>query len=748
MTEAGLGTLACASTTLFYTSYFTGLSYLPALLSAAAGGAILAGVAALRRWRAGATGLTAVLGFVGLAVVGVFTSTLSLGVPPERTATELGAGLVRGWARMLTVSLPAEVTDELLVTPAVITWSAAFLATTLVLRTRWVLVPLLPPLLALVVGLLFTAGRTDSGLPVTAVFLVTVLTLILVRSSRLDSTDLDGTGADGQPHQEHQGLEPAFGSRLRLLAGRAAAGGPIVLVAVLVGIGGAGLVPVATGAERFDLREVIPLPLTLQDTITPLTTLKSQLREPRRELFTVRIASRDTRTGVDRVRTAVLDSFNGALWTSEDRFLLAGRTLGPNPSLTDPWHVGMHVSIIHLDGPYLPSVGWPVHIGRPGFGFSSTSGVLVSNDSLNGLSYDMVGEWRPRDDEALRDATPNLTEGYERYTQLPPGLPPELQATAAELTSTTSTPYAQLLAFETYLQQLPYSLDARPGHSYEALRRLVSPDPGAQIGYAEQRASAFAVLARSQGFPTRVAVGYLLNPDQRYDPTYTVTNKDAHAWAEVNLTGYGWVAFEPTDPSRTPIASVETPPEPGPDATPADTDQPGPPPVVDPRPSAGGTTTSPLSRLLPLALLAVLLMLVPVVIAGEKIRRRRQRHRGNAATQIIGAWRESTDRLVEHGVVVPPSLTAQEVARRAEQQLGEPAAAVTALAPIVTNAVFCPVSPEDNTACTAWKLNAQLSRDLRRVDGPLGWTRAWLDPRPLITPLQDRRRRRQTLERL
>jgi len=755
MMEVGLGALACATTSLLYTSYFTGLSYLLPLLTAAAGGGVLAGVAALRRWRVGATWLTAVLGFVMLAVFVVFTSTLSFGVPTGHTATEFGAGLVRGWARMLTVSLPAEATGELLVTPALITWSAAFLATTLALRTRSVLVPLLPPLLALVVGLLFTADRTNSSLPVTAVFLVTVLTLILVRSSRLDSTNLDSIDVAGQPHQEHQGRESASGNQLQLLRGRAIVGVPIVFAAALVGIGGLGLVPVATGDERFDPREVIPLPLKLQDTITPLATLKSQLRDPQRELLTVRIATNDTGASIDRVRTTVLDSFDGALWTSEDRFLFAGRTLGSDPNLTDPRQVRMHVSIIHLNGPYLPSVGWPVHVDRPGFGFSSTSGVLVSNEPLNGLRYDIIGEWRPRDDHVLRDAAPNLTEGSDRYTRLPPDLPPELQATAAELTSTTSTPYAQLVAIETYLQKLPYSLEARPGHSYEALRRLVSPDPGEQIGYAEQHASAFAVLARSQGFPTRVAVGYLLNPDQHHDTTYTVTSGDAHAWAEVNLTGYGWVAFEPTNPSRTPAAPGETPPPgetpsaSGPDDAPADSGNRASPPAADLGQPAGGSTTSPLSwLLLPLALFVVLLVLVPVVITGEKIRRRRQRRQGSTAAQIVGAWRETTDRLIEHGVAVPQSLTAQEVAQRAKHQLGDPAAAVTALAPMVTKAVFCSIPPEDNTVRTAWELYAQLSRALRRFDGPLGWVRAWLDPRPLITARQDRRRRGRTQEKL
>lgn len=742
--EVGLGTLACATTTLLYTSYFTGLSYLLPLLTAAVGGAVLAGVAALRHWRAGATLLAAVLGFVVLAVFGVFTSTLTFGVPTVDTAAELGSGLVRGWARMLSVSLPADITGELLVTPAVITWSAAFLATTLALRTRSVLAPLLPSLVALVVGLLFTASRTDSALLVTAVFLVATLALMLVRSIRWDSIDIDIA------EQPDQAPDSASGGRLRLMASRAAFGVPIVLVAALVGTTGAGLIPVSTGDERFDPRDAVPLRLELNDTLTPLATLKSQLRDPQRQLFTVRIDNNDTGADIDRVRTAVLDSFDGALWATDDSFLVAGHTLTPDPSLIDARQVAMHVSIAQLNGPYLPSLGWPVHVDRPGFGFSSTSGALVTNNALTGVSYDVVGELRPRDDDALRDAVPNLTEGADRYARPPPGLPPDIRAKGVELTSTTSIPYLKLVAIETYLQKLPYSLDARPGHSYDAVLRLFSSDPRDQAGYAEQHASAFAVLARSQGFPTRVAVGYLLNPDQRRNNTYTVMSGDAHAWAEVNLTGYGWVAFNPTDPARTP----DPPPgekrtEAGPADAPADSKNRGSQPRVDPNlPDRGAETNLLAWPLLPLTLFVVLLVLVPAVIAGEKIRRRRQRRSGSSAAQVVGAWRETTDRLVEHGVGVSQSLTAQQVAQRAEQQLGEPAASVAVLAPIVTKAIFCPIPPDDDTVREAWELDTQLSRALRRVDGPFGRVRAWLDPRPLIAGRQDRRRRQRSWERL
>src|ERR1044072_454326 len=144
--------------------------------------------------------------------------------------------------------------------------------------------------------------------------------------------------------------------------------------------------------------------------------------------------------------------------------------------------------------------------------------------------------------------------GSTGHTKLPqdPPLPEVLRAKGAELAGKVSEPYAKLLAIQKYMQSFPYNLNTRPGHSYDALSRLFGPNLNEQVGYAEQFASAFAVLARTQGFPSRVAVGYLLNKDRRTGDTYQVKSGDAHAWAEVTLAGYGWIAFEPTDPARRP----------------------------------------------------------------------------------------------------------------------------------------------------------------------------------------------------
>jgi hypothetical protein len=64
-------------------------------------------------------------------------------------------------------------------------------------------------------------------------------------------------------------------------------------------------------------------------------------------------------------------------------------------------------------------------------------------------------------------------------------------------------------------------------------------------GYCQQYASAFATLARSLGYPTRVVVGFLPGAAAE-GGGYVVRGTDAHAWPEVYFAEFGWVAFEPT----------------------------------------------------------------------------------------------------------------------------------------------------------------------------------------------------------
>jgi transglutaminase-like putative cysteine protease len=749
----------CAGTTaaagLLYAGFFAGSGYLAPILAAAAGGTLVAAVAAARRWRPWLTLAAAAGGFALLAGFWLFRHTLRHGLPTAQTGTELGLGLIRGWRRMLTVGLPADVTGELLVTPVLLSWAAAFAAVSLALRGRSVLAPAGPPLAAFVAGLLLVASRPGHHLVPTAAFLVGTLLLLLLRANRVESPDFAGT----VPREvEALGID-WHGQQRRATLMRIARGVPLVAVVAVLGTAAAQASPLARGEDRFDPRELHPPRLEVDDTVTPLATLKRQLREnPPRTLFTMRLGGPGA-ARTDRVRVAVLDRFDGALWSSADRFLVAGRVLARDPALTRAQPVTEHVELADLPGPFLPAAGRPVRLD-PADGaeaevwFSEHSGALVTDaGSLRGFSYDLTAEVRPPDAELALARPAALADGHrDAAVSLPPGVPPEITALAERIAGRERTPYQRLTAIEQHLRRLPYSLDALPGHSYGALARMLDgAQPGDAAGYAEQHAAAFAVLARAMALPARVAVGYRLRPSD--GGVHRVTTADAHAWPEVALDGYGWMPFEPTDTTNLPAQPRPPEPLPGPGAAAVPgPDNPRPPRVVPPpaltAPVPGNRSGDDSVGFTPAEAAAAVLWGVllgaglaaggAALVVAEKARRRWRRRRATGRAGCLAAWREMTDRLVGYGVPVPPALTADEVAARAAAALGPASAAVGRLAPVATAALYAPYEPDAAAVRRAWQLETQLRHDLRTHRGRTRRVRAALDPRPLF----GRRRRK------
>lgn len=76
-------------------------------------------------------------------------------------------------------------------------------------------------------------------------------------------------------------------------------------------------------------------------------------------------------------------------------------------------------------------------------------------------------------------------------------------------------------------------------------------------GYCTQFATAMIMLARADGIPARMALGFLPGAPAAND-TYTVLQSSAHAWPELYLRGLGWTRFEPTPGTRTGAAPTYT----------------------------------------------------------------------------------------------------------------------------------------------------------------------------------------------
>jgi transglutaminase-like putative cysteine protease len=110
-------------------------------------------------------------------------------------------------------------------------------------------------------------------------------------------------------------------------------------------------------------------------------------------------------------------------------------------------------------------------------------------------------------------------------------------------------PYFRAKALAQYLGHDPrftYSTDAPvPTDPGQDLVDFFLFDERGQTGYCEYYASAMVLMARSLGIPARVAVGFAPG-ELNADKTYTVRERNAHAWAELYFPGYGWQTFEAT----------------------------------------------------------------------------------------------------------------------------------------------------------------------------------------------------------
>ncbi len=65
-------------------------------------------------------------------------------------------------------------------------------------------------------------------------------------------------------------------------------------------------------------------------------------------------------------------------------------------------------------------------------------------------------------------------------------------------------------------------------------------------GFCEHYASAFSVMMRSVGIPTRVVLGYQGGEVNPMGGHLIVRQSDAHAWTEIWLDGLGWYRVDPT----------------------------------------------------------------------------------------------------------------------------------------------------------------------------------------------------------
>jgi transglutaminase-like putative cysteine protease len=353
--------------------------------------------------------------------------------------------------------------------------------------------------------------------------------------------------------------------------------------------------------------------------------------------------------------------------------------------------------------------------------------MVLPTGARQGFSYTVRSTTDAPDDAQLLTAGVPDAGAAERYLKLP-DLPFSLAEYARRTVADARTPFEKAVAIEEVVRagRVP-DAEAPVGSSYARLENFLfgaQGSSGANEGTAEQFASAYAVLARAVGLPTRVVVGFqpvVPGPDG----VAVVRGVDATAWPEVYFTGWGWVPFDPvsatdgggtSDSKRDVINRLATP-----TPTPSVPAASGPPLPSKARvPDAAAAQSVPPEKPWYLVFLAVP-VLVFGVLGGLRAGRRSRLRRAGAT----GAWTYVLDSLLLAGRTPARAAPAPEVAGA----LASPEA--SRLAVLADRAAFAPDPAPPELSRAAWPLALKVRASLRRR---VPWYRRvfWaVDPRPL-----------------
>ncbi len=645
-------------------------------------------------------------------------------------AADLPGDLIDSWKSLASTGLLIPSSRSFLIPPIVVTSFAAWWATTIVLRRRSAALVAAPLFLATSVALAYTVSI--DGLPwwfVSAMAAVVGVALLIGGLRRPGGAEFADEGSSTPVRQIALGV-----GLVALLAGAAG-----VLSSAVGGV----------GDEPFDLRAELARPLDIYEASTPLASVKAGLvADVPADVFTIRLDALPTDAEISLIPVATLDTYDGSVWSTTAQFEPAGSRL-PSPEQVAGVGPGSVNQTIEIASAYpfrfLPRVGIVRNLVGDGLAWDPRSGTVASVDPSIG-GYRSTVELAPMRPEQL--TPPGEVPGSLRYASERPetteGQAEVLAGYAQSVVSAEDPIEARLVQFEADLRgtSFGYNEDAPAGHSLAALTSYLRPEPDpddpnatvSRIGFSEQSAAVFAVLAREMGLASRVVVGYRLDdPLTADDPEQTVDEGQIYAWPEVWFDGLGWVGFDPTNSentsdelsARTPAVSSS-----GQDASQGQLPEFQEPVLLPPEGDADGRSALWWLLLVPLMPLSY----AAVVLLAKRLRRTRRRRSVDPDRQVVGAWRELRDRFVELGLPASRSLSALDVAEHLEViDLRDLAMPVGDLAPMIDDALYAPAPVSDAQAAKAWELSSSAVKLARKQAGVRQRLAAALDPRSLFS---------------
>ncbi|MQA07090.1 MAG: transglutaminase [Pseudonocardiaceae bacterium] len=282
--------------------------------------------------------------------------------------------------------------------------------------------------------------------------------------------------------------------------------------------------------------------------VKPFTALRGLLdQNGNTELFRIRGLGNDNRY----LRTLTLNHFRpGAGWEIKNQTMSSGSPatgqLPVGPGVSDEGQTRtIRIEPTNWMDVWLPVYGQPRGLEdvSDDWRYDVTSGTVFTEKAKRADAYTQTALLSEPTARQLRASNTNPSLVDPVYTEAI-GVDQRVSGLARRLTERAPTSFDKVASVWRYFSPgngFTYDTQTAPATDPDALADFVLRG---KRGFCEQYASAMAVMLRSIGIPSRVAIGFTsgyTTADYR-----SISSQDAHAWVEVFFEGHGWVTFDPT----------------------------------------------------------------------------------------------------------------------------------------------------------------------------------------------------------
>ena len=130
------------------------------------------------------------------------------------------------------------------------------------------------------------------------------------------------------------------------------------------------------------------------------------------------------------------------------------------------------------------------------------------------------------------------------FLQIPKELIEPIRELTKQITVSKRSDWSRAENICNYLkEEYSYSLYSKASEEDDPIYTFLFKD---KEGICQEFATSMVLMCRSIGIPAKYVTGYLVTEKENDTGNYIVREKDAHAFVEAYIAGYGWMTFDPT----------------------------------------------------------------------------------------------------------------------------------------------------------------------------------------------------------